>query len=401
MGSPLRSRPSGVPVGRGLLARVPGASLGLAFVGLALVPLWLQGFQVTEWTYALSFGIAATGLNLLIADAGLVSLGQNAFFAFGAFATAVLALHGFSYWECLPLVALMSLAVGWILGPPIVKLGHLNFALITVGIGFVAPTIATRLTSLTGGANGEALPSFAAPSWTGLASGTCLYYMGLIVLLLAVLLTIGIQRSQAGRALRAQRDFQVAAEAFGVQAFRLRSGVFALSVMLGGIGGWLWSIASAFVAPGSFDATISIALLAGIVVGGLGLPTTAIFAGIFVEFLPTLSANISPAFGGLAQGCIIVVFLIVARRGVLGALKTGYRRLIRRWEGGRTSEVGVELSPAATERISELDSDSNRDRADTRYRPVDNTGGALERPSGSASFSAAPDMTKLKKVPGR
>lgn len=336
---------------RRFLGWLPAGCLSLAFVALAILPVSLASFQLTEWTFALSFAIAAIGLNVLIADGGLVSLGHNAFFAFGAFSTASLTLHGFSYWQSLPLVALMALVLGWVLGPPMVKLGHLNFALITVGLGFVLPTVATRLTRITGGANGQSLPPLVAPKWTGVSSGDWLYYMGLVILIVCTLLMIGIQRSQAGRALRAQRDNLVAAEAFGVQVLRMRSSVFALSVMLAAVGGWLWGIASGFVAPGSFGDTISIALLAGVVVGGLGLPGTAIFAGIFVEFLPTLSSNISTAFGGLVQGGIIVVVLLIARRGVLGSLKMLLGKLSTRLgrateqPSGRTSGTSAVVVP--------------------------------------------------------
>jgi branched-chain amino acid transport system permease protein len=270
-----------------VVRRLPAAGLTLTFVLLAFVPLTLQTYQIGEWTFAMAFAIAAVGLNTMIADGGLVSLGHNAFFAFGAYTTAWLASHNVSYWQCLFVVAGMSLVLGWLIGPPIVRLGHLNFALLTVGIGFVAPTIAIRLDSVTGGANGEALPAFVAPGWTGLTSVAWLYYMGLLVLLVCLLAIIGLRRSQAGRALRAQRDNSPAAEAFGVQVGRLRCGVFALSVMMAGIGGWLWGIA----------------------------------AGIFAQFLPSLSSNISPAFGGLVQGAIIVVVLLVARRGVLGTVR--------------------------------------------------------------------------------
>jgi branched-chain amino acid transport system permease protein len=328
---------------RRILKRAPALGLTLIFVGLALIPLTQQDYQVGEWTFALSFGIAAVGLNIMIADAGLVSLGHNAFFAFGAYATAVLARDGWAYWQVLPVVAAMSLVLGWIIGPPIVKLGHLNFALITIGLGFVTPTIALRLGGLTGGANGEALPTFTAPGWTGLTSSALLYYVGLVVLLVCVLLTIGIRRSQAGRALRAQRDNEVAAEAFGVRLARMRCGVFAMSVMMCGIGGWLWGITSSYVAPDSFDSTLSISMLAGVVVGGLGLAASAIFAGAFVEFLLPISSHISAAFGGLVQGLIIVVVVLIVRQGVFGLLHRAFGWALR----GRSAPAARAAPPSA------------------------------------------------------
>jgi branched-chain amino acid transport system permease protein len=222
----------------------------------------------------------------------------------------------------------MSLALGWIIGPPLVKLGHLNFALITIGVGFVAPTIALRLGGITGGGDGESLPTFTAPAWTGLTATALLFYIGLIVLLVCVLLVIGLRRSQAGRALRAQHDNEAAAEAFGVRLARMRCGVFALSVMMAGVGGWLWGITSSFVAPDSFDSSLSISLLAGVVVGGLGHAASAIFSGAFVEFLPSFSAHISPAFGGLVQGVIIVIVVLAARQGVFGLIRRLFNRVV-------------------------------------------------------------------------
>jgi branched-chain amino acid transport system permease protein len=310
-----------------IAGRVPAAGLLVAFVALAAIPLFLQAYAVGEWTFALAFGVAAVGLNILIADAGLVSLGHNAFVAFGAYAAAWFAGNGMPYWQSFFVVAALALALGWVIGAPVVKLGHLNFALVTIGIGFVAPTLALRLVGLTGGANGEALPAMNAPSWTGLTGTAWLYYVGLAVLLACVLISIGLRRSQVGRALRAQRDNEAAAEAFGVRLWRIRCGVFALSVMMCGISGWLWGITSSFVAPDSFDSTLSISLLAGVVMGGLGFAATPIVAGMFVEFVPNISSNISPAFDGLVEGVIIVVIMLVARKGLFGLLQAGLSKL--------------------------------------------------------------------------
>lgn len=321
-------------------------------MALAAIPLFLQAYAVGEWTFALAFAVAAVGLNILIADAGLVSLGHNAFVAFGAYAAAWFAGNGMPYWQSFFVVAALALALGWVIGAPVVKLGHLNFALVTIGIGFVAPTLALRLVGLTGGANGESMPAFNAPSWTGLTGTAWLYYVGLVVLLGCVLISIGLRRSQVGRALRAQRDNEAAAEAFGVRLWRIRCGVFALSVMMCGISGWLWGITSSFVAPDSFDATLSISLLAGVVMGGLGFAATPIVAGAFVEFVPNISSNISPAFDGLVEGVIIVVIMLAARKGLFGLLQAGLGRLSgsARPPVAESADRGAEVAAVAADR---------------------------------------------------
>jgi branched-chain amino acid transport system permease protein len=328
-----------------LSSRLPAAGLVAAFVALAAVPLFLQAYAVGEWTFALAFGVAAVGLNILIADAGLVSLGHNAFVAFGAYAAAWFAGRGMPYWQSFFVVAALALALGWVVGAPVVKLGHLNFALVTIGIGFVAPTLALRLVGLTGGADGESLPAMNAPAWTGLTGTAWLYYVGLAVFLGCVLISIGLRRGQVGRALLAQRDNEAAAEAFGVRLWRIRCGVFALSVMMCGISGWLWGITASFVAPDSFDATLSISLLAGVVMGGLGFAATPIVAGIFVEFVPNISSNISPAFDGLVEGCIIVIIMLVARKGLFGLLQSALGKL----SGSPPAELADIASPGGAE----------------------------------------------------
>jgi branched-chain amino acid transport system permease protein len=167
-----------------------------------------------------------------------------------------------------------------------------------------------------------------------------------------VLISIGLRRSQVGRALRAQRDNEAAAEAFGVRLWRIRCGVFALSVMMCGISGWLWGITSSFVAPDSFDATLSISLLAGVVMGGLGFAATAIVAGIFVEFVPNISSNISPAFDGLVEGVIIVVIMLVARKGLFGLLQAGLNKLSgsTRPQVAEGADRGAEVAAVAADR---------------------------------------------------
>jgi len=93
-------------------------------------------------------------------------------------------------------------------------------------------------------------------------------------------------------------------------------------------------------------------LLAGVVMGGLGFAATAIVAGIFVEFVPNISSNISPAFDGLVEGVIIVVIMLVARKGLFGLLQAGLNKLSgsTRPQVAEGADRGAEVAAVAADR---------------------------------------------------
>jgi branched-chain amino acid transport system permease protein len=140
---------------------------------------------------------------------------------------------------------------------------------------------------------------------------------------------------RTGRAWRAVRDGELAAAAFGVNVGYYKTLAFALSAAFAGIAGALYGLATAFVSTDAFPFQLSIALLVGAVVGGIGTIAGAIFGGLLVEFLPIyaqqlllpVSKDLANAAPGAVQGVLLLVVLSVARGGVAGVLGDGYRRV--------------------------------------------------------------------------
>jgi branched-chain amino acid transport system permease protein len=132
------------------------------------------------------------------------------------------------------------------------------------------------------------------------------------------------------------RDGELAAAAFGVNVGYYKTLAFALSAAFAGIAGSLYGLATAFVSTDAFPVQLSIALLVGAVVGGIGTIAGAIFGGLLTEFLPIYSQqlllpvnkDLANAAPGAVQGVLLLVVLGVARGGLAGVLGNAYRRLV-------------------------------------------------------------------------
>jgi branched-chain amino acid transport system permease protein len=149
------------------------------------------------------------------------------------------------------------------------------------------------------------------------------------------LLTANVLGDRTGRAWRAVRDGELAAAAFGVNVGYYKTLAFALSAALAGIAGSLYGLATGFVSSDAFPIQLSIALLVGAVVGGIGTIAGALIGGLLLEFLPIysqqlllpISKDLANAAPGAVQGILLLIVLGVARGGVAGLLNDIYRRI--------------------------------------------------------------------------
>ena len=141
--------------------------LALAVVAV-LVPFFFGSFRVGQFTQALALAIAVLGLNLLVGYSGQISLGHGAFFALGAYVSAILIVdHDVPYLLTLPLAGLVCAVAGFLLGLPALRLQGLYLALVTLGVAIATPQIIKRAEGLTGGTQGLTIDQVTAPSWSG------------------------------------------------------------------------------------------------------------------------------------------------------------------------------------------------------------------------------------------
>jgi branched-chain amino acid transport system permease protein len=137
-------------------------------------------------------------------------------------------------------------------------------------------------------------------------------------------------RGRTGRALRAIHFSEVAAASSGVNVARFKTLAFGVSAAFAGVAGSLLALAVAFVNPDTFPLSLSILLLTGVVVGGLGTLTGTIVGALFIEFVPIWSGNIAKDAPSVVYGLILIVLLLVFPTGAGGLLAALFHSLQRR-----------------------------------------------------------------------
>ncbi|MFD2355260.1 branched-chain amino acid ABC transporter permease [Nonomuraea ferruginea] len=280
-------------------------------------PFQLVPFHVFQLTMVLVYAVALLGLNVLVGHAGQISLGHGAFFAAGAYAAAIMMFHWeLPYLATLPVAAAVAFLLGLVLGVPAMRLRGLYLALVTLAIAIFLVPLLKRFEEVTGGSMGLSLAKPAPPAWSGLAEDQWLYFLALAVAVAAFLLAAGLLRSRVGRALHAVRDNEIAAEVMGVRLSYYKTLAFAWSAMFAGVAGCVYTWVIGFVSPDSFPVTLSITLLAGIVVGGLGSLSGPVLGALFVMFVPSLSQDVNEAAPGVIFGLLIIAVMYVAPTGL-------------------------------------------------------------------------------------
>ena len=311
--------------------RVRLAAWGIVLVLAVLLPFFFNAYRVGQFTQAMALAVAVLGLNLLVGYSGQISLGHGAFFALGAYTSAIAIDDlGVPYLLTLPLAGAVCAVAGFLLGLPALRLRGLYLALVTLAVAIATPQIIKRAEGLTGGTQGMSIDKITAPAWSGLADDQWLYFVTLAVTAVTFVLAAFLVRGRVGRALVAIRDNEIAARAMGVDLARFKTGTFAVSAAYAGVGGALFMLPIGFLAPESFPLALSFAFLAAIVVGGLATIAGALFGALFIEFVPVYAADVDEALAGVIYGGVLILFMYLLPGGVMGLVRKLSSRTGRR-----------------------------------------------------------------------
>jgi branched-chain amino acid transport system permease protein len=309
--------------------------LGLAALVAAacLVPFLLSNYHIFQVTLALAYSIALLGLNMLTGYNGQISLGHGAFYALGAYVTAILmAKFGVAYWLTIPVAGFVCLIVGFLFGLPALRLEGLYLALATFALAVATPQLLKykHLEEWTGGVQGIVITKPDPPFDLPINEDQWLYFFTLAIVIVMFVLAWNLLRGRIGRAIVAIRDHPIAAETMGINTALYKSLTFGVSALFTGIAGSLGAIAVQFVAPDSFNVFLSISFLVGVVVGGLASISGALYGALFIQFVPNIADQISKAAPWAIYGIFLIAFMYMMPTGVSGALAALWQRARRR-----------------------------------------------------------------------
>jgi branched-chain amino acid transport system permease protein len=300
-----------------------GTSLTV-LVLLLLVPLFVKNFIIFQMTMLLIYGVAVLALNILTGGSGQFSLGQSAFYAIGAYASAILMEHfNVNYALTLPIAGVICFAVGYLFGQPALRLSGVYLALATFALATAMPQLLKLgyFEQWTGGVQGLVVTKPDAPEFLEnalkavhlkMSQDMWLYYFTLVITIAIYLWSINLLRSRSGRAFMAIRDNEIAASSMGVNVALYKTLAFGVSAGITGVAGGLGAIAVQFVAPDSYTITLAISLFLGMVVGGVGWLPGSFVGSAFIIFVPNIAESISKGLSGAVFGVLLflVIFLI-------------------------------------------------------------------------------------------
>ena len=300
---------------------------GLLAAVLLAAPWWASEYMMTQLHFIGIYSIAGLGLMLLVGFTGQISLGHAAFLAVGAYTETLLQAAGWPFWLTLPCAALLSAAVGIIVGLPALRLKGIYLAIATLAFGVIVEEILARWESLTGGNSGlhvKPIELFGAK----LVGDADFYYLVLGLTALCCIALANLLRSPTGRAFVAVRDSEISASCMGVNLAKYKTLSFALSAALTGIGGALYAHKVSFISPEQFTLLVSIELVTLVILGGVGSLHGAVFGAAFIIVLPQLisiakdylPAGVAGAAGlqSTVFGLVLIGFIIFEPMGLYG-----------------------------------------------------------------------------------
>jgi branched-chain amino acid transport system permease protein len=294
---------------------------------------------------ALLYIMLAVGLNIVVGFAGLLDLGYIAFYAVGAYMTGLLASPQFatvleslinmhpafgealaamlgedirtngihlSVWLIVPMAAALAGLFGALLGAPTLKLRGDYLAIVTLGFGEIIRIFMNNLNdpvNITNGPQGINLIDPIRVFGVNLAgeqgsratvfigdfsmpSVNAYYFLFLVLTIATVFITSRLQHSRLGRAWVAIREDEIAAKAMGINTRNVKLLAFSMGATFGGVAGAMFAAFQGFVSPESFSLTESIAVLAMVVLGGIGHIPGVVLGGALLAALPEILRHV-------------------------------------------------------------------------------------------------------------
>jgi branched-chain amino acid transport system permease protein len=327
-------------------------SYGVLLALLIAFPYLVGSYLQSQIVFVFIYAIVGVALIILTGFTGQASLGHAAFLAIGAYTAGFLQSQGISFIVYFPAAAIITGAVGAMVGFPALRLSGIYLVIATIAFAFIVEEILARWESVTHGNEGMRVRTIDFLGQPIPRDGDGFYFLCLLVLVGSILLALNLLRSPTGRAFIAIRDSETAAKSMGIDLARYKVKSFAISAALTGMAGVLFAHKMSFISPEMFTLLLSIEFIMVIIIGGAFGVHGAVLGAIFIvmvdpfltalkDDVPVLGASLATTLGmapdaagklrdtmsaigsaaglkGAIYGLIIMMFILFEPYGLYG-----------------------------------------------------------------------------------
>lgn len=298
---------------------------------------------------AMTYAIAVLGLTIVLGYTGQINLAQATFFGFGAYAVGLGTLTlGLNFWLSLLLGIGVATLAGFLLGLTTLRLGGHYLAMITISFQQIFDLVLVNWVSVTLGPDG--ISGIARPSLFGyvLADDRAYLLLCAAVLYATMLLVWWLPNTRLGRAMRAVRENQLAAEVTGVNTLMVKVIAFTLSATLAGLAGGLYAAGFAYISPDNFNFARSIEFLTMGLLGGIQSAFGAVMGTGLLIVLPEWLRFLKEVYMAV-YGIAVILIMVFMPEGIWGLLGKAFQRR------GEAKDTVVERAPALNLNVSPAD----------------------------------------------
>ena len=306
----------------------------VAGIALFVLSEQLSAYDNLQLATMAYYFVAVAGLTVLTGQNGQISLGHGALMAVGAYATVK--IQDAVTWPLAAVLlgaSLIAAVAGALAGAAAARLRGPYLAGATLALAVGLPALATRFSGFLGGSNGLVVAPPVPPRWLGATFPLERWqaWIACLAALVVYVLLANLVRSGYGRAFRAVRDDEIAAQLSGYRVARTQVVAFVASAACAGLAGGLLVVVTSLAAPGAFPLSLSVTLLTGVVLGGSGSLAGAAWGAAALVLVPTwaddaskalsLSSNVQANLALAIYGVVLIAVMLVAPGGIQAAVR--------------------------------------------------------------------------------
>lgn len=296
-----------------------------------------------------TFGVAVLGMTVVLGYTGQINLAQAAFFGIGAYAIGLgTAVHGLSFWVALPLGIGVAALAGFVLGMTTLRLGGHYLAMITISFQQIFDLVLVNWADVTKGPDGIA--GIARPSIFGFHLSDDRAYLTFcaIVLYFMLFMVWWLPKTRLGRAMRAVRENEMAAEVAGINTLAVKVIAFTMCAALAAAGGALYAAGFAYVSPDNFNFKVSIDFLTMALLGGASSPFGSALGTIILILMPEWLRFLKEIYLAV-YGLAVIFIMVFLPAGMWGIASSAWNRVFKHDETVRDNILPLILDVPITD----------------------------------------------------